>query len=400
MGFRRFGFFLLACMMGCDSLIGADFDHSGQGSDGGADAANAQDNGADGSVTAGDDAGDGRDGSSTTKKDGGSSVSDGGAGTQGDGSITAEGACRPIVVPCLDPSPANVIEVPTESTLQDAITNAKAGDTIQINGLMLGSGWKIPAFTTLHGCGGATIAGTISAAGSGATFEGFDVPGSIVLNQTGVYVVRWNRFSGTTTDPGVSPRSIDALVSATVTATIEENEFVSRPNGIEVDTEYDTMTHTVNVTVQNNLFHGVASPIVWSRGGLVGKITGKILHNTFYDFSTAIGLYALMDTPDVAGNLFDKGTKAVDGDSPFNCSNDLLFMCAAGAAPPLGGAFAMGDPMLMDPTNGDLRLGSGSAALDRVPSGPDLPSRDFAGCPRPVGHGGTALGDIGAYEAP
>jgi hypothetical protein len=384
--------------MGCDSLIGANFDRSGQSSDGGAEGSANDGNGADGSVAAGDDAG---DGGASTKKDGASSSSsDGSTGTQGDGSVTTEGACRPIVVPCLDSSPANVIEVPTESTMQDAITNAKAGDTIQIKGLMLGSGWKVPAFTTLHGCGGATIAGTISAAGSGATFEGFDVPGSIVLNQTGVYVVRWNRFSGSGTDPGVSPRSIDALVSATVTATIEENEFVARPSGISVDTEYDTMTHTVNVTVQNNLFHGVASPIVWSRGGLVGKITGKILHNTFYDFSTAIGLYALMDTPDVAGNIFEKGTKAVDGDSPFNCANDLLFMCAAGAAPPLGGSFAMGDPMLMDPANGDLRLGSGSAALDRVASGPDLPSRDFAGCPRPIGHGGAALGDIGAYEAP
>jgi hypothetical protein len=395
---RRFGFLLLTCVlaMGCDSLIGADFDRSAQAGDGGADADAPAPNGADGGVATG-----GEDASTTPGKDASSSSSkDGSTTPTGDASVPAEGACRPLPVPCLDSSAANVIEVPTESTMQDAVTNAKAGDTIQIKGLMLGAGWKIPAYTTLHGCSGASIVGAISAAGSGATFEGFDVSGSIVLNQTGVYVVHWNRFLGTGTDPGVSPRSIDALVSATVTATIEENEFADRPAGIAVDTEYDTMTHTVDVTIQNNLFHGVAAPIVWSRGGLVGKITGKILHNTFYGFSTGIGLYSLMDTPTVAGNLFANGTKAVDGDSPFQCANDLLFMCAAGAAPPLGGSFATGDPKLLDPANGDLRLGTGSQALDRVPSGPDLPARDFAGCPRPVGHGGPALGDIGGYEAP
>lgn len=379
--------------IGCEGLIGADFGH-GNAQDQ-VDASGADEGGAlaDGATDVGNTSRDG----STAGKDAGSTKKDSGGGGGGGGD---SGACRPLVVPCLDLSDPKVIEVPTNGTMQNAIMNVKAGGTIQINGASLGSGWRIPAFVTLHGCNGAKIVGSIGAAGSGAVFEGFDVPGSIVLNQTGVFVVRWNRFDGNTTDPGVSARSIDALVSASVTATVEQNEFADRPAGITVDTAYDTMTHSVDVTVQNNLFHGVAAPIVASRGGLVGKITSKFLHNTLTGFTTGMALYSLQDTPTVAGNVFANGTNAVNGDSPFNLSNDLLFMCGAGTATPLGGAFASGDPKLVDATNGDLHLGAGSDALDRVPPGSLLPSKDYAGCPRPVGHGGAVLGDIGAYEAP
>ncbi len=386
---RRCVWALAFAAIGCEGLIGADFGH-GVAQDA-TDASSADEGGASADGAAG---GGGTDGSASGK-DAGQTKKDSGGGGGGDA-----GACRPLAVPCLDLSDTKVIEVPTNSTMQSAITNAKAGYTIQINGVSLGAGWKIPAFVTLHGCNGAKIVGTISAVGSGAVFEGFEVPGSIVLNQTGVFVVRWNRFDGSATEPGVSARSIDALVSASVTATVEQNEFADRPAGITADTQYDTMTHSVDITVQNNLFHGVAAPIVASRGGLVGKITSKFLHNTLTGFTTGIGFYSLQDTPTVAGNIFANGTSAVNGDSPYNLSNDLLFMCGAGSATALGGSFANGDPKLVDAANGDLHLSAGSDALDRVPASSLLPSMDYAGCPRPVGHGGTPLGDIGAYEMP
>ncbi len=388
---RRCVWALAFAAIGCEGLIGADFGH-GNAQDM-TDAAGADEGGANADGAAG--AGNG-DGSTSSGKDAGQTKKDSGGGGGGGDS----GACRPLVVPCLDLSDAKVIEVPTNSTMPNAIANVKAGGTIQINGASLGSGWKIPAFVTLHGCNGAKIVGTISAAGSGAVFEGFDVPGSIVLNQTGVFVVRWNRFDGSTTDPGVSARSIDALVSASVTATVEQNEFADRPTGVVADTNYDTMTHSVDITVQNNLFHGVASPVIATRGGLVGKITSKFLHNTFTGFTTGMGFYSLTDTPTVAGNIFANGTNAVNGDSPYNLSNGLLFMCAAGNATALTGTFANGDPKLVDAVNGDLHLGAGSDALDHVPSGSLMPSVDYANCPRPVGHAGVVLGDIGAYEAP
>ena len=384
---RRCTWALALAICGCEGLIGADFGRGAAGDS--ADAATADPEGGaligDGAVSATDGKAPGTDGGAQSGKDSG-----GGSGA----------ACRPLVVPCLDSSDPKVIEVPTESTMQDAITNAKANDTIQIKGVSLGSGWRVPAFVTLHGCSGAKIAGSIGVAGSGAVIEGFEVPGSIVLNQTGVFVVRWNLFNGAGTDPGVSARSIDALVAADVTATVEQNEFAARPAGVAASTQYDTMTHSVDLTLQNNLFHGVAAPVVLSRGGLVGKITSKLLHNTMTGFTTGMGFYALKDTPTVAGNIFANGTSAVSGDSPYNLSNGLLFQCAQGSATPLSGAFAMGDPQLVDATNGDLHLGAGSAALDRVPAGANLPAVDFAGCPRPVGHGGAVLGDIGAYESP
>jgi hypothetical protein len=374
---------------GCASLISADFDHaaSGNAEDSGSllDGAGAPLEGGGGTLTDGSVA-PGTDGGMQTKKDSGG----GGSGP----------ACRQLVLPCLDPTDTKVIEVPGESTMQAAVMSAKAGDTIQINGASLGSGWRIPAYVTLRGCNGAKISGQVGVAGSGATFEGFQVTGTIVLNQTGVYLVHWNRFDGTGTDPGVSARSVDALVSAEVTATVEQNEFVARPAGIVGDTLYDNMIHSVDLTVQNNLFRDVASPILLTRGATMGKLTAKLLHNTLTGFNTGMGFYTLKDTPTVAGNIFASGTSAVSGDSPFTLSNSLLFNCAAGSATALGGAFATADPKLLDPANGDLHIGAGSAALDRVPAGPTLPSNDYAGCPRPVGHGGSSLGDIGAYEAP
>lgn len=341
---------------------------------------------------------DATDGGSTPADDASASV-DGGTLSEKDAAVTPGKACRKLVVECLDPSAAKVIEVPTESTMADAIANAKAGDTIQVKGATLGAGWRIPAYVTLHGCGGAKIDGGISALGSGATFEGFEVAGSIILNQTGTFIVRWNRFVGSSSEDAISARSIDGLVSADVKVTVEQNEFIGRASGIGASTRYDTMTHAVDLLVRNNVFREVERPMVLTRSGLVGKVTARILHNTLVGFKGGIGLYGLKEPALIAGNLFVRGTNAVEGDAAYNLSNGILSECAEGPAPPLGGAFATGDPMFVDAGSGDLRIGPGSVALDRVPAGDALPTDDFAGCPRPKGHGGTPMGDVGAYEA-
>lgn len=325
--------------------------------------------------------------------------SDGGTVVDKDAAVIPGNACRKLVIECLDATAPKVIEVPTESTMADAIANAKAGDTIQVKGATLGAGWRVPAYVTLHGCNGAKIDGGISVLGSGATFEGFEVAGSIILNQTGTFIVRWNRFVGTSPEDAISARSIDGLVSADVKVTVEQNEFIGRASGIGASTRYDTMTHAVDLLIRNNVFREVERPMVLTRSGLVGKITARILHNTLVGFKGGIGLYGLKEPALVAGNLFVRGTNAVEGDAAYNLANGILSECGEGPAPPLGGAFATGDPKFVDAANGDLRIGPGSAALDRVPAGDALPTDDFAGCPRPKGHGGTPMGDVGAYEA-
>jgi hypothetical protein len=343
-----------------------------------------------------------------TGPDGGSPDDLAGAASDGPspaGDLGPMAACRPVPLDCLDPAPANVIEVPTEMSASAAFAAAQANDTIQFRGGGLGAGFMIPAFVTLHGCAGAQITGAIAFKGSGGTVEGFDVPGQIVANQTGTYVIRYNRFpgGGAANQAGVSARSIDALVSASVTAVVDSNDFTGRSIGVEADTAYDTMTHQVDLTVRNNIFENVASPVTVSEGGLVGKITARVEQNTFYMFDKAIYLSSIdSGTTATSGNLFAVGSAAVDSSSPFSVDYSLTFQ-VTNATPmmmPLSGAFADGDPMFADAPGGDFRLGAGSAAIDLIPPGTTLPATDYFGCPRPVAFLGTdAKGDVGAIEA-
>ncbi len=353
--------------------------------------------GADGSTTPPDDEPPSKDAGVT--KDGGFTPGpkvDGGA-------VGPSAACRTIPLDCLDPAPANVIEVTTESTLDAAIANAKTGDTIQVRGKKLGSGWKIPAYVTLRGCEGAAIDGSIAFAGSGGTIEGFVVSGSIVANQTGSYVVRYNRFVGGAPLPaqaGVSGRSIDALVSASVTLVVESNWFEGRPYGVEARTSYDTLTHAVDITVRNNVFVRVPEPFLASESGIVGVVNAKLEHNTFYDFGTAIRLANVDRKTVTSGNLFVKGTKAIDG-SAYDVAYSFAWQVTTPAGtPPVSGTFATGDPALVDPDAGDVRLGPGSSAVDAIPNGTTVPAEDYQGCPRPAGAAGASpKSDVGAFES-
>jgi hypothetical protein len=288
-----------------------------------------------------------------------------------------------------------VIEVPSEATNTQAFAQATAGDTIQIKGGSLGYGWKVPTFVTLRGCAGAKITGEVSFVGSGGTVEGFEVSGQIIANRTGAYKIRENRFVGTGTAYGVSARSVDSLVSATVTAIVEENWFENRPNGIEAGTNYDTLTHAVEITIRNNIFVGVAKPVSISESGLVGKITATIEHNTLYNFTTGISLSKIDAKTTTRGNLLVKGTTAVDGDSVYDVSHSALWQVGKVGIPPFTGSFTTTfDPGLVAPAQGDLRPSPTSKVVNAIPATAPMPAEDYFGCPRPVG----GKGDIGAIE--
>ena len=343
------------------------------------------------------------DGAVSTPPDTDASVppgTDGAPQPTADGAVLPGGACRPSPLPCLDPSPEDIVEIPTEKSFNDAVAQARAGSTLQIRGLSIGAGFRVPALVTLRGCAGAKIVGGIAFAGTGGTIEGFEVTGQIVANRSGTYVVRENRFVGSDATAGVEGNSIDGLVSAEVKLSVVANLFTLRPRGIAASTRYDTGIHTVDLVAQNNVFRGVNAPVVLTRGGLVGKISARVESNTIHGFGTAF-YFGSVDRPSLVGNLLSSGTAAVGGDSAYQVSYSLLSgVTSPGGATPLSGAFATGNAAFMDEAGGDFRLTSGSSALDRIPAGTALPADDFAGCPRPVGRpGAPALGDIGAFEA-
>lgn len=340
------------------------------------------------------------DGTIGPASDGGSTASDGASPPKVDGAVLPGGACRPSPPPCLDPAPTELVEVPTEKTFNDALAQAVAGSTIQVRGLSIGAGFRVPALVTLRGCAGAKIVGGMAFAGTGGTVEGFEVSGQIVANRSGTYIVRENRFVGTDATAGVEGNSIDGLVSADVKLTVVANLFSGRPKGIAASTRYDTGVHTVDLVVQNNVFRDVSAPVVVTRGGIVGKVSARFENNTLHNFATAF-FFGSVDRPTLSGNLLSSGTAAVGGDSAYEVSYSLLSgVSSPGSAPALSGTFATGLAGFADAAQGDFRLTAGSAALDRIPAGAGLPPDDFSGCPRPVArNGGAALGDIGAYEA-
>ena len=157
-------------------------------------------------------------------------------------------ACRPFALECLDATPTNVIEVPTELTLARALAEAHPGDTVQVRAGVLDHIERVPPYVTLRGCEGARLEGALAFAGSAGTIEGFEVTGTVVANATGTYIVRRNRFAGAITEAGVSVRAVDGIVTAQITALVEDNLFASRVRGFEARTYYDTGVRTLDVT--------------------------------------------------------------------------------------------------------------------------------------------------------
>lgn len=322
-------------------------------------------------------------------------------GSPGDGT-PATATCSPVPLACLDPSSVSVIEVPTEvGQLDVAFAQATSGQTVQVRGLKLGAGWAIPVGVTLRGCAGAQIQGEVRFRGTSGTIEGFQVSGGIVANQTGSFRVRRNRFVAGT-DPGawaVSARSAEALVPAVVTLTVEGNWFDTRTRGVEGLTRYDTLTHQVTLTVQNNVFHRVEQPVSLSEGGMVGKIKASLRHNTLHAFKRGVTLSDLSETTVIVGNLLLDGETGIVSDSPYELRYALAFgVTTLHTGAPASGQFDVADPRLTNPSGGELEPLAGSPAIDAVPAAELDLKEDYRGCTRPASASSPARGDIGAFE--
>ncbi len=309
--------------------------------------------------------------------------------------------CEALEVECAPATTPMLVEVPTEASATEAFATAMIGDTIQIRGRSLGSGFRVPPYVTLRGCDGARIEGSIAFSDGSGTVEGFAVTGSIIANRTGTFVVRRNRFEGTERSAGVSARSVDALVSASVEVIVEGNEFEERPLGVEARTRYDTMTHAVSLSVRNNVFDQVARPIAIEENGLVGHIDATIESNTFARFSTAVQLRSVSSRTVVDFNILWQGATGIDSDSPFQANFTFVHdVMQPHTLPPVGGVVTAMDPGFVDGAQGDYRLAPSSPLIDVISVASAVPSPDFYGCPRPVAiRGPSARADPGAIEA-
>jgi hypothetical protein len=307
-------------------------------------------------------------------------------------------SCRTLPLPCLPPA-GNVYNVSSSADVQTAFAGAKSGDTIQIVGLSLGAGFRVPSGVTLHGCMGAQITDTIAFAGLLGTIKGFVVPGAIIANATGTYVVRANRFvgGGSTTYAGVNGLANQGIGNADVTLTVEGNWFSLRDYGVQALTAYDTGVHDVNLTVRNNIFYGDGKAgVSIDQSGLAGHINVAIAFNDFVSCGHGVELTTVTPTTPLFADIFYLGGVAVVSDSPYTVMNvDYYGDLATMGALPMGGSFQNADPLFADWANNDLHLKPGSPLIDAVPIGTsDVPIDDYFGCPRPVGNGA----DVGAIE--
>ena len=392
--------FLAACLPDTDGF------GAGEASDGGA----VRDGASTGDASAGEDGGaddgggvdarvpPGVDGGRPPGPDGGP-PGDSGAG----GGELGPGKCQPWPLACLDASGDDVLEIPTEGSIA-AVASALPGTTIQLRGVTVGGQVRLPPYVTVHGCEGARLSrsGTLwPSNGGGAVIEGLEIAGTVVFSVSGTYLLRDNHFTGRTdTSAAVEIRASEPYTAADVTVTVERNRFEGIPRAISIRTRYDVVDNRVRPTIRNNLFSGVAGPIDISEGGLTGYVSdGRIEHNTFHDFETAVRMFD-QDRPIVLdANLFVGGQTGVSSTTFFNGAGNMASdVDVPSNVPPLGGSIAAIPGPLVNAAEGDFRPRPGSLAIDAVSSA-GL-ADDLEGCPRPVAFsGGAARSDVGALEA-
>lgn len=306
-------------------------------------------------------------------------------------------ACEAFALPCLDPDREDVIEVPAEMTLDAALAALKPQQVLQLRGGRIGAGITLPGETTLHGCEGATIDARVTASQGGGVVEGFTITGSLYMNAFGELIVRRNQFlapaegdsAAVVADAPVPTLGVNAL-----DLRVERCVFRQRSKGIRTNSGGVSLpvVENLSLSVSSTVFDGVRSPIVSTRA-VFGRpvVSIRIVSTTFAGFDTALDFDGLdTQTARIEGVLFASGNREIAG-APSWYTVTSSFRHAV----PSDAGLPEGDPRFVNEALGDLRLGSGSPLVDRIPIGAGLPSVDLQGCARPAGPGF----EPGAYES-
>lgn len=318
-----------------------------------------------------------------------------------DADVGPEEPCEPEVA-CLDAADPHVIEVPTEKTIEEAIATAKAGDTIQVRGMVLSGTQKLPDDVNLRGCQAARIGGDVYFGAGTATVEGFDVTGHIAAGNEGTFSIVRSRFSRILAAqddlPAVSV--VPTLLGTNIELSVKQCIFTQRSQGIQVLGIMTTGLRGLKLSVENSAFSRTRQPIVLDRQEKV-PLFAEVLSSTFYDFETAITVKGrLMNEFAVVVDvsLFSNGKIGVDTTgSPYRIRSSFAHEIDNPIISTLAGSGELTevDPSFVDPNKDDLRLARGSEAVNRIPNVVLVPRKDFYGCPRPAGAGI----DPGAYES-
>lgn len=289
-----------------------------------------------------------------------------------------------------------------------ALTLAHPGDVIQLRSGVHDS-FTLPKNISLVGCEAAAISGQLSLAGGVQGVADIGVSGSINIGATGSYALARVRYFSTFTtnqnDAALLISTLGASPGVEIDVSVDDSSFLGRKLGINAVATDLAGPNGVKLTVRNGVFSRTTSPIQMKRFGSP-LLRGSITSSTFYDFGTAISLTDLSTANvvcEVNACFFAKGDTAINGaagtdNANFRWHYSFAWNVALPLASPASEAPTLStdvDPAFVDPDKDDLRLGSTSLAVNRIPSVLVLPSKDFQGCPRPISLGG----DPGAFES-
>lgn len=393
---RAHGFLVAVGVVACGSFRDTAQPANDAGGGSGPASSSTSSTGPDGASSSSDGA------ASGTKSDGGviGPPGDSGGNPPWDASVTPNGACRPLELPCLAADP-NVIDVTSAAAFASAVASAKAGDTVQLHGLILSRNVTLNLIT-LRGCAGAQIQGQVGFLGTGGSVEGFVVTGGVKIpGISGAFAFRQNLFMANTSTNAIDVNASNPTLGCAIDVTVDGNWFEGRTNGVVIGTsgQYNLYPNTAHVSITNNIFTSVATAVSLSQGLPSNPLKGEVSHNTFYDFTRALQLSGMTSPLMTSGNLFVKGTQAINASSPFEARYSLEWLTTRSSSPSAA-PLVLGDPAFVDPANADFRLGTGSRAIDVIPNGVAVPNPDYYGCPRPQAVvSAEAKADVGALEA-
>lgn len=212
----------------------------------------------------------------------------------------------------------------------------------------------------------------------------------------------------------------NAIEGASVSGNIYNNRFTGARYGAKSITSSCTqvlINGNSSVHIYNNIFDNNSSSwlfdcrCVWVDGTSFNGQSTEIINNTFVGNDTAVMIsnpYDALTNINVMNNLMQANELAVTASSVFTGSyepsvfNNLSYQNGLdyeGISPGQLVDNIIGDPLLVDPANGDFRLSAGSIAID---AGVDAsaPLSDYYGSSRPIDgdNDGTPTTDIGAHE--